>query len=145
MARSSWEVAPEQTRKRSDGPKRPEWLAWGRSRRQSQQQSPRCLGRRLGHRGKMLRRSGFEAFVWDATTGSSLRQVLVSQFGLGDSLRGWKLQAATAVSADGSVVVGYGMNPHGNREAWLAYLGDEHRPLALAAAKPAIAGTRSHE
>ena len=90
--------------------------------------------------------AGFEAFIWDVTHGMrSVRQVLVSQFGLGANLRGWKLRAATAVSADGLVVVGYGMNPRGNLEAWLAYLGDEHRPLALMAAKPAIAGTRSHQ
>jgi hypothetical protein len=75
----------------------------------------------------------------------SLRQVLVSQFDLGANLAGWKLQSANAVSADGSFVVGCGMNPRGNREAWSAYLGDEHRPVALMAAKPAIAGTRSHE
>ena len=56
--------------------------------------------------------AGFEAFVWDATHGMrSVRQLLVSQFGLGANLRGWKLRGATAVSADGSVVVGYGMNP----------------------------------
>ena len=96
--------------------------------------------------GQCYGEAGFEAFVWDATSGMrSVRQVLVSQFDLGANLRGWKLRAATAVSADGSVVVGYGMNPDGNQEAWLAYLGDEHRPLALMAAKPAIAVTRSHE
>jgi hypothetical protein len=33
---------------------------------------------------------------------------------------GWVLQEATSVSADGSVVVGWGMNPDGNIEAWLA-------------------------
>ena len=96
--------------------------------------------------GQCYGEGGFEAFIWDAAHGMrSLRQVLVSQFDLGASLAGWKLQSANAVSADGSFVVGYGMNPSGDREAWLAYLGDEHRPLALMAAKPAIAVTRSHE
>jgi probable HAF family extracellular repeat protein len=96
--------------------------------------------------GQCYGEAGFEAFVWDATNGMrSVRQLLVSQFGLGACLRGWKLRTATAVSADGLVVVGYGMNPHGNLEAWLAHLGDEHRPLGLIAAKPAIAVTHSHE
>jgi probable HAF family extracellular repeat protein len=96
--------------------------------------------------GQSYGEGGFEAFIWDAAHGMrSLRQVLVSQFDLGANLAGWKLQSANAVSADGSFVVGCGMNPRGNREAWSAYLGDEHRPVALMAAKPAIAGTRSHE
>ncbi len=56
---------------------------------------------------------------------AALRQVLVSQFDLGANLAGWKLRSATAVSADGSVVVGYGMNPNGNREAWIARLGKQ--------------------
>jgi probable HAF family extracellular repeat protein len=96
--------------------------------------------------GQCYGESGFEAFVWDAVHGMrSLRQILASQFDLGANLEGWKLQSANAVSADGSFVVGYGLNPNGNREAWLAYLGDELCPLALTAAKPAIAGTRSDE
>ena len=96
--------------------------------------------------GQCYGEGGFEAFIWDAAHGMrSLRQVLVSQFDLGANLTGWKLQLATAVSADGSFVVGYGMNPSGDREAWLAYLGDAHRPVALTAAKLAVAGTRSHQ
>jgi probable HAF family extracellular repeat protein len=89
---------------------------------------------------------GFEAFIWDAAHGMrSLRQVLASKFDLGASLADWKLQSANAVSADGLFVVGNGMNPSGDREAWLVYLGDEHRPPAHMAAKPAIASMRSHE
>jgi probable HAF family extracellular repeat protein len=85
-----------------------------------------------------------EAFIWDAAHGMrSLRQALESQFDLGASLAGWKLQSANAVSADGLFVVGYGTNPSGDREAWLAYLGDEVRPPDLMAAKPTIAVTRT--
>ena len=39
------------------------------------------------------------------------------------SLRGWKLLSATGLSRDGSVVVGFGVNPSGKREAWVARLG----------------------
>ncbi|MEX0642660.1 MAG: hypothetical protein WD468_08155 [Pirellulales bacterium] len=96
--------------------------------------------------GQCVGKGGLEAFIWDAAHGMrSLRQVLERKFDLGANLAGWKLRSATAVSADGTVVVGYGMNPHGNLEAWLAYLGDEHRPLALTAAKSAIADARSYE
>jgi probable HAF family extracellular repeat protein len=96
--------------------------------------------------GRCYGEGGFEAFIWDAAHGMrNLREVLVSQFDLADSLAGWKLKSANAVSMDGSFVVGCGINPSGNREAWLAYVGDEHRPLALMAANPAVAVTRSHD
>jgi probable HAF family extracellular repeat protein len=96
--------------------------------------------------GQCYGEGGFEAFIWDAAHGMrSLRQVLASRFDVGANLAGWKLQAANAVTADGSFVVGYGMNPSGNREAWLAYLGNELCPLALPVAQPAIAGTRWNE
>lgn len=36
-----------------------------------------------------------------------------------DAITNWTLTAATAISADGSVVVGYGTNPEGQQEAWV--------------------------
>lgn len=39
--------------------------------------------------------------------------------GAGLDLTGWTLTAATAISDDGSVVVGYGTNPAGQTEAWV--------------------------
>jgi probable HAF family extracellular repeat protein len=94
--------------------------------------------------GEAYGEAGLEAFIWEANHGMrSVRQVLVSQFGLGARLRGWKLRSATAVSPDGTVIVGYGLNPSGNREAWIASLGNEHRPVALAAANRTVAVTRS--
>jgi hypothetical protein len=38
------------------------------------------------------------------------------------NLTGWGLTNATAVSADGYTVVGYGSNPNGQTEAWIADL-----------------------
>jgi hypothetical protein len=48
----------------------------------------------------------------------SLKEVLELDFGL--NLAGWTLERATGVSDDGSVIVGYGTNPSGVREAWRA-------------------------
>ncbi|MGE3244129.1 MAG: hypothetical protein AB7G28_03010 [Pirellulales bacterium] len=88
--------------------------------------------------GRSTSKTGWNAVVWDARGRvRSVRELLVSSFqdrGRHDDskngdmhdrqrLRGWKLQTATAVSADGSVVVGSGVNPHGEREAWIARLG----------------------
>ena len=53
-----------------------------------------------------------------------VRDILEYQYDLGDKLRGWKLLSAKAVSRDGSLVIGVGLNPKGNREAWIAQLGD---------------------
>jgi probable HAF family extracellular repeat protein len=61
------------------------------------------------------------AFIWDAVHGMrNLRDVLVDDFGLGTSLAGWTLNRAEAISADGQFIVGNGINPNGNSEAWLA-------------------------
>jgi len=59
-----------------------------------------------------------DAFVWDGQNGiRSLRDVLTAQ---GDDLTGWTLTSAQAVSADGRTIVGWGTNPAGQTEAWLA-------------------------
>jgi len=58
------------------------------------------------------------AFAWTESRGMfDLRAELVA---LGLDLTGWTLTAATGVSADGGVIVGRGINPSGDREAWRA-------------------------
>jgi len=72
--------------------------------------------------GQSIGPNGMEAFVWTATTGCvSLKGLLES---LGLDLTGWTLEVGTAVSADGRTIVGYGPNPSGNYEGWVAFLGD---------------------
>ncbi|MBI1924936.1 PEP-CTERM sorting domain-containing protein [Candidatus Poribacteria bacterium] len=71
--------------------------------------------------------AGQEAFIWDATNGMrNLRTVLVNDFGL--DLTGWTLTEARAMSADGLAIVGNGINPNGQEEAWLA---DLHQQNAI--------------
>ena len=50
--------------------------------------------------------------------------------GYGLDLSGWMLQGARDVSADGAVIVGYGINPAGEREGWVAVI-PEPQSLAL--------------
>ena len=58
-------------------------------------------------------------FIWDAQHGMrDLLNVLTNGWGL--NLQGWQLCRATALSFDGNVIVGYGINPSGQTEAWLA-------------------------
>ncbi len=59
-----------------------------------------------------------EAFRWTTATGmKSIGGLLVAS---GVNMTGWTLTNATGVSADGSVIVGYGQDPSSNEEAWLA-------------------------
>jgi uncharacterized membrane protein len=65
--------------------------------------------------------SDWQAFIWDATHGMrSLKEVLENDYGL--DLKGWQLHesVATGISADGCTIVGYGINPDGYGEAWIA-------------------------
>jgi uncharacterized membrane protein len=64
---------------------------------------------------------GREAFLWDAERGlRGLTSVLEEDFGL--DLRGWSLDEATGISNDGLTIVGRGVNPQGDQEAWIAVL-----------------------
>ena len=62
--------------------------------------------------------SGDESFIWDSVHGMrNLQSVLISEYGV-SNLTGWTLSAATAISADGGTIVGNGINPSGQTEAW---------------------------
>jgi probable HAF family extracellular repeat protein len=74
--------------------------------------------------------SGEEACIWVRGTLSDLRTYLTDEYGL--DLSGWTLVAAKLVSADGKTIVGYGLNPDGETEAWVAHIGDRTVPAPLA-------------
>lgn len=62
--------------------------------------------------------TGDEAFLWDSAHGMrNLRDVLISDYGV-TNLTGWTLSAARGISADGQTIVGDGINPSGQTEAW---------------------------
>lgn len=63
---------------------------------------------------------GDEPFIWDAEHGMrNLKSVLIAG---GLNLTGWTLYQATGVSADGLTIVGVGVSPEGQTEAWRATL-----------------------
>jgi probable HAF family extracellular repeat protein len=65
--------------------------------------------------------SGDEAFRWTAAGGMrSVRDILVNDYGL--NLTGWTLGQTTGISSDGTTLVGFGTNPSGFTEAWIAVI-----------------------
>jgi probable HAF family extracellular repeat protein len=71
------------------------------------------------------------AFVWDAAHGMrSLQAMLQTDYGL--NLAGWNLQGAFGITPDGSVIVGWGINPSGHQEAFrveVSLLPDANGPV----------------
>ncbi|GMU34552.1 MAG: hypothetical protein AMXMBFR20_24240 [Planctomycetia bacterium] len=62
-----------------------------------------------------------KAVIWDGANGlRNLREWLVSDFGL--NLTGWLLTDAFAISSDGNTIVGVGINPQGEQEAFRAVI-----------------------
>jgi hypothetical protein len=63
------------------------------------------------------------AFIWDAAHGMRpLKDVLVTDYGLGPALQGWTLLGANGLSSDGKHIIGIGTNPGGQRDAWIVDL-----------------------
>lgn len=71
------------------------------------------------------------AFIWDPAHGMrSLPSVLVEQYGL--NLQGWELREATAISPDGRIIRGYGINPEGRQGTWIAQIPEPATLLPMA-------------
>lgn len=85
-----------------------------------------------------------EAFIWDAANGiRKLSNVLTDDYGL--DLSGWRLYRAYGISDDGLTIVGYGSNPSGAREAYVAYLPEPGSVVVLAIGCVAAMGRRKHK
>ena len=65
--------------------------------------------------------SNAQAFIWDETNGMrNLQSVLQGEYGL--DLTGWTLEMASGITPNGKVIVGRGINPSGDREAYRVLL-----------------------
>ncbi|NUQ46566.1 MAG: PEP-CTERM sorting domain-containing protein [Phycisphaerae bacterium] len=74
--------------------------------------------------------SGGEATIWDPMNGMrSLRTVLSTEYGL--NVNGWSLTQAYGISGDGRVITGYGVNPSGQTEAWVAVIPEPNTLILL--------------
>jgi probable HAF family extracellular repeat protein len=67
-------------------------------------------------------------FIWDATNGMRNLSTVLTDLGL--DLTGWDLRTATGISADGSTIVGDGVN-NGVEQAWIAVIPEPGTGLLL--------------
>ncbi|OHB52333.1 MAG: hypothetical protein A2Y10_00070 [Planctomycetes bacterium GWF2_41_51] len=59
------------------------------------------------------------AFIWDELNGTRLlKDFLENDYGL--DLTGWNLLSVSATDASGNIITGYGINPQGQEELWIA-------------------------
>ena len=83
---------------------------------------------------------GNEAFIWNETDGMQELDVVLSALGL--DLTGWTLHDALAISADGLTIVGTGLNPSYQTEAWIATIPEPSTALLLSLGLLGIAARR---
>ena len=73
---------------------------------------------------------GFDAaFVWDEENGMRVLLDILSQQGI--DMQGWVLQEASNISDDGLTIVGFGKNPLGYTEAWIATIPEPSTALLI--------------
>jgi probable HAF family extracellular repeat protein len=92
--------------------------------------------------GRSSSASGFEVFVWDSISGMRSIQGLLVAHGI--DLTGWTLSEAYAIAADNVTVVGYGINPSGFAEAWIATIPEPSTWACLLLALMLVAGLTYH-
>lgn len=78
--------------------------------------------------GRVVVGGSGRAFVWDDLHGTRDLAALLS--GSGIDLSGWQLYSATGVSADGRTVTGWGINPDGMEQSWVASITEVPAPSA---------------
>ncbi len=69
---------------------------------------------------------GLEAFRWSEESGMRTVQSILTDLGV--DLPGWRLENASAVSADGAVITGRAINPDNNVEAFVAVIPPNYIP-----------------
>lgn len=74
--------------------------------------------------------TGLQSFIWNPVNGIRfLDEVLSIEYGL--NLSGWALSQATGVSGDGRLITGFGTNPSGQTEAWIAIIPEPNTLILL--------------
>ncbi len=70
---------------------------------------------------------GSQVFIWDQANGMRNLQDVLG----GAVPAGWTLTAARGIASDNTTLVGYGINPSGTEEAFLAFIPEPSTALLL--------------
>jgi probable HAF family extracellular repeat protein len=73
--------------------------------------------------------AGGHAALWTQSTGWLLVMSLLTARGNDKDLLGWDLTTVTGISADGTIIVGDGVDPSGHPAAWMASISLKDPPL----------------
>ncbi len=71
------------------------------------------------------------ALIWAEESGPQRVDFLLQSLGI--DLAGWRLERANGISADGTTIVGTGIDPSGQRQAWIAVIPEPTSALLLGA------------
>ncbi len=80
------------------------------------------------------------AVIWDSVSGIQRLDLLLASLGV--DLAGWRLEAASGISADGRTIVGYGTNPSGETEAWIVVIPEPRTALLVVVGLAGLATIR---
>jgi uncharacterized membrane protein len=80
------------------------------------------------------------AIIWNPDGTVRYLDELLAELGL--DLTGWVLESATSISADGHTIAGYGINPDGVRQAWVATIPEPASAALVALGIAMLAGAR---
>jgi hypothetical protein len=80
-----------------------------------------------------------QAFRWTQETGMKSIEELLTAAGV--AFTGWQLNFASGVSADGSVIVGIGTDPNGQRQGWIARFQGQPSTLSWSSTGTSCTGT----
>jgi hypothetical protein len=83
------------------------------------------------------------ACVWDTAHGFQTLQSILASDGI--NISGWTLETAAGVSADGRTIVGWGTDPSGLTEAWVATIPEPTTGLLVMAGVLGLAIMRRKE
>jgi uncharacterized membrane protein len=75
------------------------------------------------------------AVIWDENGLRRLDDVLT---GMGIDLTGWILSSARAITPDGNTIIGYGQNPAGQADTWIAVIPEPSGAALLLLAAPYV-------
>jgi uncharacterized membrane protein len=74
-----------------------------------------------------------DAFIWTQSGGMrNLQEMLITDYGLGAELAGWRLWGANDISDDGMVIVGDGRGPSGAIEGFVVVIPEPSTAALLA-------------